>query len=453
MKLRCSLLSIGLAISVLGWADAASLREQLDLARSDSDRLAQIEIIQRILHAEPTDRELREQLAELWLAIEDYDRAEKTVQDESLVSPSFRVRVLARVLYSRDDKKDEALALLSDFQAKNPTDLAVTRQLAEYMAATGQFQPLVALLDQSPVASNDVSLLIARAEARRSLQDFSRAIEDFNKASGLASEEPAVVQRRAAFERLQVAQQNIQSASDTLAKDPKSLSALIARAYWYLYTGFASAQAAVDAETAKQAEPEFVSTRLLSAYAENAAGKLATEKALKDLRVDVAKPFPEWKAVEQILRDDSALKAKPRDVKVLAARAALLSDLQQYDLSEEDWDAVLALAPKDPTPRIEKIHLIVKRKDYDRAAVEFRNLESVKVPPAKLAPAAASLADAAFAESRFEIALDFINRAIKAQPTAQYYRQRAAILQRLNRGAEAEADLAQAKTLTKKTSR
>jgi len=453
MKLRSSLLSISLAISVSGWAGAASLREQLDLAGRDNDRLAQIEIIQRILQAEPTDRELREQLAGLWLAIEDYDRAEKTVQDESLVSPSFRVRVLARVLYSRDDKKAEAVALLSEFQAKNPTDLAVTRQLAEYMAATGQFQPLVALLDQTPGAGNDVSLLIARAEARRSLQDFSRAIEDFNKASSLASEEPAVVQRRAAFERLQVAQQNIQVASDTLAKDPKSLSALIARAYWYLYTGFASAQAAVDAEAAKQAEPEFISTRLLSAYAENAAGKLATEKALQDLRVDVAKPLPEWKAVEQILRDDSALKAKPRDVKALAARAALLADLQQYDLSEEDWDAVLALAPKDPTPRIEKIHLIVKRKDYDRAAVEFRNLESVKVPPAKLASAAASLADAAFAESRFEIALDFINRAIKAQPTAQYYRQRAAILQRLNRGAEAEADLAQAKTLTKKTSR
>jgi len=453
MKLRCSLLSISLAISVSGWADAASLREQLDLARHDTDRLAQIEIIQRILHAEPTDRELREQLAELWLAIEDYDRAEKTVQDESLVAPSFRVRVLARVIYSRDDKKAEAIALLSDFQAKNPADLAVTRQLAEYLAATGQFQPLVALLDQAPGVGNDVSLLISRAEARRSLQDFGRAIEDFNKASSLASEEPAVVQRRSAFERLQVAQQNIQAASDTLAKDPKSLSALVARAYWYLYTGFASAQAAVDAEAARQAEPEFVSTRLISAYAENASGKLSTENAIKDLHVDVSVPLPEWKALEQTFRADSALKTKPRDVKVLASRAALLAGLQQYYLSEEDWDAVFALAPKDPTPRIEKILLIVKRKDYDAAAVEFRNLESVKVPPAKLASASASLADAAFAESRFEIALDFINRAIKAQPTAQYYRQRAAILQRLNRGAEAEADLAQAKTLTKKTSR
>lgn len=454
MKLRCSLLSVGLAISVFGSAGAASLREQLDLARSDADRLAQIEIIQRILHAEPTDRELREQLATLWLEIEDYDRAEKTVQDEALVSPSFRVRVLARVLYSRDDKKDEAIALLSDFHAKNPEDLTVTRQLSDYLAATGRFQALVGLLDQAPGAGNDVSLLIARAEARRGLQDFDRALEDFAKASGLAaSDDPQVVNRRPGFERLRVARQNILAASEALAKDPKSVSALLARAYWYLYSGFAPTQAATDAAAAKQAEPAFVSTLLVDAYARNEAGQLSTEDARKNFRVDVAKSLPEWKPLDQIFRDDGTLKAQPRDVKVLGSRAALLTELQQYFLAEDDWDAVIALAPKDASPRVEKINVIVKRKDYEAAAIEFRNLESAKIPAPKLAAAAASLAEAAFAESRFEIALDFINRAIKAQPTPQYYRQRAAILQRLNRGAEAEADLAQAKSLTRKSSR
>jgi len=453
MKLRRTLLSIGLALSVVGPAGAASLPEQLDLARQDGDRLAQTEIIQRILHVEPANRELREDLANLWLEIEDYDRAEKTVQDEALVSPSLRTRVLARVLYSRDGKKDEAIALLADFHNKTPDDLAVTRQLAESMAATGQFQPLVTLLDQAPGVNSDAPLLITRAEARRSLLDFKGALDDFAAAGKIGSEDSAVVSRRPAFERLAEAQNHITAASAVLEKNPTDAAALLSRAYWYLYSGFGATLAKADAEAARQAEPAFISARLLYALAAHSSGALSAENARKDLLVDVSKPMPAWKNLDLIFRDDGVLKKQPRDAKTLAARAFQLNDIQQYFLAEGDADAAIALAPTDATARVEKIYALVKRKEYEPAASEFRKLESGKPPAAKLASAASYLTDAAFAEARFEIALDYINRAIKAQPKPQYYKQRAAVLQRLNRGAEADADLAQAGALQKKASR
>jgi Flp pilus assembly protein TadD len=51
--------------------------------------------------------------------------------------------------------------------------------------------------------------------------------------------------------------------------------------------------------------------------------------------------------------------------------------------------------------------------------------------------------------SQLDLALEFSDRAIKAKPEARYYKQRAAILQRFERFAEAQDDLSRAQQLEK----
>ena len=61
-----------------------------------------------------------------------------------------------------------------------------------------------------------------------------------------------------------------------------------------------------------------------------------------------------------------------------------------------------------------------------------------------------NLAAAAAGASQRHIALEFASRAVKANPAAQYYKRRAAILQRLERF-DAQADLARAQQLEKES--
>ena len=113
MKLprRVSSLLFTLTLVVLCRAAVAlSLPDQLALAEKDEDTHAQIELIRRILDEKPDDDELREQLADLWLSVEDYDMAESTVREWTNAPESVRVSVLAAVLFVRDQKKDEAVA-------------------------------------------------------------------------------------------------------------------------------------------------------------------------------------------------------------------------------------------------------------------------------------------------------------------------------------------------------
>ena len=93
-------------------AAGLSLREQLALAEKDEDTYAQIELIRRILEQEPRDTALRARLADLWLSIDDLEMAESIVRDWQQAPAALRAKVLATVLFVREGKKTEAVALL-----------------------------------------------------------------------------------------------------------------------------------------------------------------------------------------------------------------------------------------------------------------------------------------------------------------------------------------------------
>jgi tetratricopeptide (TPR) repeat protein len=426
------------------------LRDQLALAEKDEDTHAQIELIRRILDEKPDDDGLRERLAELWLTVEDYDMAESTIREWADAPESLRVRVLATVLFVRDQKKDEAVASLEGYLAGNPDDLEITRQLAGYLDLMDEDQKVVNLLSEAPGVQEDAGLLVSRAVARRNLQDFVGALEDFAAADRLDSENENVVRNRPAFERLQAALAGIDAAGAILADDPDDLSARLSRAYWYLSTGVASGLALEDAEAARRIDPRSVAALLLFAEASKQAERLSARDALDKFEVDVSRPVPALEVLDRLQRYDGQLAKNPKDISALLARGwELEHNAQQYRLAVGDAEAVLATDPRNVAARAQKISALVRLGRVDDAAAELRRLEAAKPPREVLAGSLSVLVEAATGASQLEAALEYANRAIKAKPEARYYKQRAAVLQRLERFTDAEADLFHAQQLEK----
>jgi tetratricopeptide (TPR) repeat protein len=439
------LLSVTLLVSHA--APGLSLRDQLALAEKNEDTHAQIELIRRILDQEPSDSELREQLADLWLSVEDYEMAESAVREWRDAPEVVRVSVLAAVLFERDRKKDEAVALLEGYLAGTPDDLEVTRQLAGYLSDMGEEEGVVHLLSKAPGVQDDAHLLVSRALARRALQDFPGALKDFAAADKLNPEDEAVVNNRASFDRLRAALAEIDTASAILADRPDDAAARVSRAYWYLSTGFASDRALEDVEAARRVDPRSVAAQVLFAVAANQADRLSAREALETLEVDVAKPVPPRQVLDHIYRLDVQLSKNPENPSALLARSRGLSEAQQYRLAMRDAKATLAIDSDSGRARAQVISALVSLGRLDDAAAELRAMEAAKASREVLARALHEMAEGTARASQFDLALEYATRAIKAKPEARYFRQRAAILQRLDRYAEAQEDLSRAEQL------
>ncbi|MGA7880477.1 MAG: hypothetical protein WCD63_06370 [Terrimicrobiaceae bacterium] len=449
MKVFHATLSVLLSVTLLvsHASSVLSLRDQLALAEKNEDTHAQIELIRRLLDQEPGDSELREQLADLWLTVEDYDMAESTVREWRDAPEVVRASVLAAVLFERDRRKDEAAALLEGYLAGTPRDLEISRQLAGYLSDMGEEERVVDLLNKTPGVQSDAHLLVCRALAHRALQDFPRALKDFAAADKLNPEEEAVVNNRASFDRLRAALAGLDAASAILADRPDDPAARVSRAYWYLLTGFASGRALEDAEAARRVDPRSIAAQVLFAEAANQADRLSARDALEKLEVDVAKPVPTRQVLDDIYRLDIQLSRNPEDLSALLARSRQLSEAQQYRLAMRDAKAALAIDSGSAPARAQVISMLVSLGRVDEAAAEVRDLEAAKASREVLARALNEIAEGTARASQFDLALEFSNRAIKAKPEARYYRQRAAILQRLDRYADAQEDLSRAEQL------
>lgn len=426
---------------------ATDLRGQLKEAEEANDAHAQIELIRRILDQEP-DTDLREQLAELWLEVGDYEMAEQVVTEWKTVPAPVRAHVLAEVLYRRDEKPEEAIAILESYLAGQPGDLKIMRQLTGYLNATGQNKKVVELLTKTPGANKETDLLVMRANAKRRLLDLDGALKDFAEAEQSDPESSAVTSDRTAFERLKISVENIQIATAAMKEHPTDLGPVISRAHWYLYAGV-SAPALKDAEAAQAMAPDSVAALLLMAQAKGSLGQLSQREAREKYELDISKSPPPLEALGRLLKYDVALLQNPREAAALAGRSAELTDIQQYQRGLSDANAALEIDPNNETAHFEKIYALVKLGQRDEAGGALRVFIAAKPAKDKLAGALSALTEASFGASQFEQALDYINQAITLKPTAYYYKQRAAILARLDRGEEAQKDLAKAQQLEK----
>jgi tetratricopeptide (TPR) repeat protein len=429
-------------------AAGLSLRDQLALAQKDEDTYAQIELIRRILEQEPRDTALRARLADLWLSIDDLEMSESIGRDWKQAPAALRAKILATVLFRREGKKLEAVALLERYLAEHPEDVEITRQLAGYLENMGEQKKVVDLLSKAPGVETDARLLVARALARRSLQDFASALRDFEAADRIDPEDESVVNNRPSFDRLRTAVAGIRAASNVLAEQPGDSAALISRAYWYLSTGAANGAAFDDAQAAQNVDPDSVAALILFAEASNRTGRLSPKDAREKLAVDVSKPIPSLTVLDNLWRQDRQISKNPKDVSALLRRSVeLRENAQQLLLALREAQSALSLDSNSATARGAKISALTKLGKMEEAIAELRIVESGKPPPEVLADSLSGLADAALGASQLELALAFSDRAITAKPQARSYRQRAAILQRLERYTESQEDLARAQQL------
>ncbi len=447
--------SIRQAFFVLGLisaitVQATEVRDQLELARKAGDVYAQIELTRRLLSENPAEPALSGQLVDLWLSIQDYDMAERALQDWKDAPPQARAVVTAQVRYYRDGKTADAIQILEEYRVKNPEDLIVTRQLAEYLMAGQEMTRAVQLLQDAPGVAGDGSLLVRRALAKRQLRDFTGALVDFDLALAASPNSLSVTENQAAFERLKNALPKIQQATQTLNANPSDFSALVQRAYWYAETGFAHDLALSDATAAYLLAPDSSAARLLKIYALARLDKISRTRALADFEVDTSKGFPALPIFSRLVEADKKLLANPKDKAVLLARTQELNDAaQQYRLARRDAESVIALDSGNALAHVEKMCALLRLTEYSAAVAEYQTLSALKPSAPLRSRALGYLAEGDFAADRFDAALDYQSQALKASPTAALYQQRAATLKRLNREAEAQADLEKARQLTK----
>jgi len=147
------------------------------------------------------------------------------------------------------------------------------------------------------------------------------------------------------------------------------------------------------------------------------------------------------------------LSKNPENLSAHLARSRQLREAQQYRLAMRDAKAALAVNSGSALARAQVISALVSLGRVDEAGAELRDLEAAKAQPEVLAWALNELAEGTARASQFDLALEYSNRAIKAKPEARYYRQRAAILQRLDRYADAQDDLSRAEQLAQGVAR
>jgi tetratricopeptide (TPR) repeat protein len=425
-------------------AAAATPLEQLALAEKAADTHSQIELLRRILEQEPSDTLLRERLVRLWLEIEDYDMAKAALDSWKDAPAAFQAEVNAGVLFHGEEDAAAAIAVLETYRTKDPANMAIIRQLAGYYGAAGENRKLVELLEKAPGVDADPELVLTRAGARRTLGDFEGALADFALIEAVDAE--SVKSARPAYERLRVALPGLREADARLAQDPSDFVALVTRAQLLASAGVPGHLVRTDAERAWKAAPESAAARLLYARA-----ALSPQRARQDLSVDLSAKEPPPESVARLLQLDEALAADPRDASLLAARSFELNDKPaQYALALLDADAALGVDPVNASALVEKIYALVKLGRAPDAAAVMLVLEKTKPSPELLARAFLYLAEGEMAALRFEAALAFANRGLKARPSAALYQTRATILNRLGRLAESQADLASAKKFQKK---
>ena len=84
------------------------------------------------------------------------------------------------------------------------------------------------------------------------------------------------------------------------------------------------------------------------------------------------------------------------------------------------------------------------------AKKQIETMRRAKAPAAQMANAYGYLAKDELESYRLNSALDYATKSLEYEPSSKRYATRAAILQRLNRAAEAREDLGRAKALGKK---
>jgi tetratricopeptide (TPR) repeat protein len=433
------------ATSAVAAPNVAKLREQLQLATTDDDTLSRIELLRRLLDAEPGDTASHRLLVELWLKVADYDMAESTLKTWPDAPAGFAALARSEILLKRDKDAAGAVRVLRDYLATAPKDADAWNALADALLTTddakGQLEALDALITLQP----DSKRLIQRAQAKFRLGDYTGAIADAKAAQALSPNSDFVKSNLPQFERLAEALQMLQPLDAAIQKDPKDFAKLLERGWWRRYGGM-NTQSLADADAALAIIPDSVMARLARERARYMLDEVKADDVLRDEQIDVKKAHS-LEAVQTMAAADLALAKNAKDVEALRKRAFALNDAEQFLLAKRDAEAALDIDPKAVPVALEALYA-TEMLGQDPAAL-YRRIEQMQPTKPQLGAAAGYLAEFYLRGSNLPLALEFADRSLALREDARILRVKAAALQRLNRGDEAKAAMRRADTLEK----
>lgn len=425
--------------------DVARLHDQLELATTDKDDLSRIELLRRILDAEPGDAKSHQLLIELWLKIQDYDMAESALNAWPAAPPRLAALTRADILHNRDRDLDGAIRILQDYLAKSPKDVGALEVLVQDLLGTNNREAQLKALDQLIALERDAPNLIHRANVKLQLVDYPGAVADAKAAQALEPDSSIVKDAIPQFERVEETLQALVPLDAAIAANPKDFSKFLDRTWWLRYGGMLD-RALADANSAATLQPDSLMAKIAVARASCMLGKVKADDVRRDTLIDAEKPHA-LETSEAISACDLALIANPKDVAQLTARTAALNDAEQYLLARRDVETALALDPKAANAGIAGIQAAVLMGDDAGAATLLRQVEAMKPKKAPLARALGNLSEVYLEKPNLALALELANKSLALQETEQALRVKAAALQRLGKPKEAAAAFARADAL------
>lgn len=432
--------TILLVVFTMGFVEAASdLEQKLDLAREAEDTHAEIELLRRWLDLHPNDAEAVEELTGLWLQVPDFGMALETLKAAHSPDPGLVARTNAEVAWRRDDNLGESLKLLHDRSESAPKDRETRLLLADYLAKAGESREEIAVLDTLIAEESNFDLLLDRAGAKMAADDPKGALADFRKASADSPDETRVQNARAGFERLEKAVE----ANESLDKMADSPALHFEKGYWWLYGGMTNL-ALAEATAGLKTCPDSTGGKILETRALVAKGGMDSSKARLERHIDVSTALEDESVLRGILQADEALAKKSATLSDLSNRAYWLLSAAQYLLALDDLEAVLKTDPSN----IPALHLAVAANlrlgNLPAATAYAQKLSNLKTSKNILADVFAGLAQMAFEQSKFPLALDFADRSLAAMSSPTVWKLKAACYTRLGQTNEAAAALKKA---------
>ncbi len=425
--------------------DIEHLRAQLQLATRDQNALARIELLRRILDLSPGDDLARAQLIELWLSIGDYDMADASLAAWADAPRGLAALTRAKILRFRDKDATGAVRTLNDYLAGSPGDTLAWQFLVDTLSTGEDHSATLQALDALVKLEKTAATLLQRADIKVALGDYAGAVADAAAAQALEPDFDRVKNALPRYARLEETLAALPPLDAALASNPQNFAALVERAWWFLYGGVPKRTVA-DSDVALIAFPSSLAARILKFDALHALDEAEDWKVRQEQGVDVHKSIY-LSTAQDIATSDAALAGEPKDAELFAARASALIDAGQFLLAQADAEHALQADPRNARAALEGIYATTML--GSDPAPFLRRLETMKPSKSQLARANSYLAEMYFRQSSLALALDFANRSLAAQESEHVLRVQAAVLQRLNRHAEATAALKRADALRK----
>jgi len=433
----CFSLAVVPPAMVVAATPPVDLSTQLEAAKEDGTIWSQIEILRRMVEADPAPVGPRADLLRLWLEAGDFEMASGVLDSSPDLPAEVRAVARARIL-ANEDRAAEARSELEAYLKTDPRSLPAALELVGLLSAARDYAAIEAFLRTSPLTDSSPALLLAQASALRAGGNFSDALKVFARAREAAPEDADIKREAPSFERLAKAEGALLRATRAIQKNPGDYSALTGRSFWRNFAGLRGAHD--DAVAALKILPGGRAGILMAARTDT----LPQWELRSKYNVIPNAPEIPAEALQSLAALDLAVAGSTRPSAPAERARFLIDQCGQFLLAKEDAQTAVKTSPKSKEAWFELVRAASGSDDFPPALAALSALDSLKAPKDLRAAALLWISAAQFRAGNLSGALELADQSIRLKPFTETYRLRSAIHQRLGNPQAAAADLSKA---------